>query len=136
MVHIDPFDPFAHEEGQLSAVELAAEVAEAGHTLVYWYGYSVPANRAWAIEKIRTGTRADLWCSDFMVTTAEGTVHDDGDLGTGTSAGTGSGVVLANVSPTLIQRCEQLAGAVASTYEDRQLPSGTPGRLDLTLRTS
>lgn len=100
VVHIDPLDPFSHEEGLPSAVELATEVADAGHMLVYWYGYSAPSDRAWAVEKIRSGTRAEPWCGDFMVTTANGTVHDDGDLGEGTSAGTGSGVVGQRVTGT------------------------------------
>lgn len=61
VVHIDPFDPFAHAEGGPSAIELACEVAQAGHVLVYWYGYSAPSERAWAVEEIRSGTDANLW---------------------------------------------------------------------------
>ncbi|HEY3560663.1 MAG TPA: 23S rRNA (adenine(2030)-N(6))-methyltransferase RlmJ [Kribbella sp.] len=136
VVHIDPFDPFAHEEGVPSAVELAAKVAEAGHTLVYWYGYSAPSDRAWAVEEILSGTGAKLWSGDFLVTAADGTVRDDGDLGEATSAGTGSGIVLANVSEALVGRCEKLATALLATYQDRRLPSGTLGRLDLVMGTS
>jgi 23S rRNA A2030 N6-methylase RlmJ len=136
VVHIDPFDPFAHEEGVPSAVELAAEVADAGHMLVLWYGYSGPSERAWAVEVIRSGTEAELWWGDFMVTAADGTVRDGGDLGKRTSAGTGSGVVLANVSQELKDRCEKLANALVHTYEGRRLPCGTTGRLDLAVGTT
>jgi hypothetical protein len=142
VVHIDPFAPFAHEEGVPSAVELAADVADAGHMLVYWYGYSAPSDRGWAVEEIRSGTGAELWCGDFMVTAADGTVRDHGDLGEATlaqrrsSAGTGSGVVLANVSQELVGRCEKLASALVRAYEGRRLPCGTLGRLDLALGTS
>jgi len=131
VVHIDPFDPFAHDPGVPSAVDLAAEVAEAGHTLVYWYGYDTPAERAWAPAEIGTRTPATLWWGDLMVTAADGSVREDGHLGRPTSAGTGSGVVLANVSPELIDRCEQLAAELARTYAGRTLPTGEPGRLDL-----
>ncbi|GAA1614321.1 MULTISPECIES: hypothetical protein [Kribbella] len=132
VVHIDPFDPFARANGAPSAVGLAAEVAEAGHVLVYWYGYSVPAERAWAVEKIRAGTTAPVWWGDFLATT-DGATRDDGDLGSATSAGTGSGVVLANVSADVVGRCTELAGALVATYRDKRLPSGEPGRLDLAI---
>lgn len=133
VVHIDPFDPFSHPEGVPSAIELAGEVAEAGHTLVYWYGYSAPSDRGWAVEEIRSGADAELWWGDFMVTNADGTVRDDGDLGEATTAGIGSGVVLANASPEVLGRCAALARDLASVYEGRRLPSGTSGRLDMVL---
>jgi hypothetical protein len=104
--------------------------------LVYWYGYSAPSNRAWAVDKIRSGTGATLWWGDFIVTAVDGTVRDDGALGNVTSAGTGSGVVLANVSQELVGRCEGLASALVRAYEGRRLPCGTSGRLDLALGTS
>jgi hypothetical protein len=118
-----------------SAVELAAEVADAGPALVYWYGYDTPAERAWALTEIRDRTRPGtaLWCGDVMVTAADGSVRADGNLGRGTTAGTGSGVVLANVSPALIERCAQLAAELGRVYEGRPLPDGEPGRLDWSL---
>ena len=136
VVHIDPFDPFARAEGSPSAVELAAEVANAGHLLVYWYGYSAPSERAWAVEEIGSGTSAKLWWGDFMVTTANGTVRHDGDLGEATTAGTGSGVVLANVSQDLVGRCEHLAVELVRVYDGRRLPDGALGRLDRAFGTS
>ena len=123
VVHIDPFDPFAHEPGVPSAVELAAEVAEAGHLLVYWYGYSAPADRAWAVREIRAGTAAQLWWGDLMVTGPDGAVRDDGHLGEATTAGTGSGVVLANASPEVVGRCAALATA-STTVSESPDPSG------------
>jgi 23S rRNA A2030 N6-methylase RlmJ len=131
VVHIDPFDPFGHEDGVPSAVELAAEVAQSGHTLVYWYGYSAPAERAWAVEEIQRGTTARLWWGDVMVTGQDGRVRDDGDLGGATTAGTGCGVVLANVPDTLVDRCQVLGRALVRAYEGKPLPDGRPGRLDL-----
>jgi len=136
VVHIDPFDPFAHAEGAPSAVQLAVEVAEAGHLLVYWYGYSTPSDRAWAVEEIRAGTRADLWWGDFMVTATDGAVRHDGDLGEGTKAGTGSGVVLANASEALVAACHGLAVEFARAYAGRDLPDGGPGRVDLVMGKS
>lgn len=131
VVHIDPFDPFAHAEGMPSAVDLAGEVAQAGHGLVYWYGYSVPSRRAWAVEEIRSRTDAALWWGDFLVTGSDGTVRDDGDLGRATSAGTGCGVVVANLSPEVLSRCAALAHDVSTLYDGTRLPSGSLGRLSL-----
>lgn len=130
VVHIDPFDPFRREDGGPSAIEMAAQVAEAGHTLVYWYGFDHPGERAWPVKELRSRTRAPLWCGDFMITTREGAA-ENGDLGAATSPGTGNGIVLANVPVDLLQRCEELAHALAEHYEGRPLPSGEPGRLDL-----
>jgi hypothetical protein len=130
VVHIDPFDPFAHEDGSPSAIELAAEVVDAGHTLIYWYGYGAPVERAWAIGEISSRTSRELWWGDVMATAA-GATHDDGDLGKATTAGTGSGVVLGNVSPSVIDRCESLGRELVKVYEGGPLPSGEAGRLDL-----
>ena len=71
-----------------------------------------------------------------MVTTANGTVRHDGDLGEATTAGTGSGVVLANVSQDLVGRCEHLAVELVRVYDGRRLPDGAPGRLDRAFGTS
>ena len=38
VVHVDPFDPHAENDSGRSALELAAQVVEQGHALVYWYG--------------------------------------------------------------------------------------------------
>ena len=132
VVHIDPFDPLAHEDGSPSAVDLAAAVAAAGHTLVYWYGYDTPAERGWAARRIQTGRTAPLWWGDFMVTGVDGSVRDDGRLGSPTAPGTGAGVVLANVSPRLVSRCEQIGRELQRAYEGRTLPTGEPGRLNWT----
>jgi 23S rRNA A2030 N6-methylase RlmJ len=132
VVHIDPFDPFEHPPGAPSAIELASAVADAGHTLVYWYGYSSPTERHWAAEEIRRHSSAPLWWGDFMVNAADGSVRHDGDLGKATTPGTGSGVVLANISRHVTETCEALAEALRDTYAGQTLPTGESGRLDAT----
>jgi 23S rRNA (adenine2030-N6)-methyltransferase len=133
VVHIDPFHPHARATGGPSAIEFAAEVAEAGHALVYWYGVDNCAERAWASTDIGSGTSAPLWWGDLMVRAmiGSGPLPEDGDLGVATTPGTGCGVVLANVSASLMARCEALGQALAAHYDGRQLPDGEPGRLDL-----
>jgi 23S rRNA A2030 N6-methylase RlmJ len=131
VVHIDPFDAFARDAGGPSAIEFAAEVAEAGHRLVYWYGVDNPDERAWASTDLQSRTSAPLWWGDLMVGPLEGPIPDDGDLGLATTAGTGCGVVLANVSASLQARCESLGRSLAKHYDGRPLPDGEPGRLDL-----
>jgi 23S rRNA A2030 N6-methylase RlmJ len=130
VVHIDPFDPFDHRPGAPSAIELASSVADAGHTLVYWYGYSSPSERLWAADEIRRGSSAALWWGDFMVTTADGSVRHDGDLGKATTPGTGCGVVLANIPTHVTETCEALAEALRDAYAGETLPTGEPGRLE------
>ncbi len=136
VVHIDPFDPFAREAGGLSALELAAEVADAGHSLVYWYGYDSPYERSWALAVIGSRTGTSLWCGDLMVGSPAGFSDRNGDLGIATTPGTGCGVVLAHATTPVVDRCEELAHALVETYEGAALPSGLPGRLDLTVVTT
>lgn len=136
VVHVDPFDPFERTGGGPSAVELAAQVADAGHTLVYWYGFSGPGDRGWAADAIQKLTDAPLWCGDFLVTLPDGATRADGDLGDATTPGTGCGVVLANVPPSLARRCEELAHALADEYDGRELPTGEAGALDLHVQTT
>lgn len=131
VVHVDPFDPFERTGDGPSAVELAGQVADAGHTLVYWYGFSDLGERAWALDAIKGLTGTPLWCGDLMVTRRDGGTRSDGDLGEGTTPGTGCGVVLANVPPALTKRCETLAHALVDQYDGRELPTGGPGALDL-----
>lgn len=136
VVHIDPFDPFERHGDGPSAIELAAEVAGSGHTLVYWYGYSTPTDRAWAAGEVGSATGTALWWGDLMVTATDGSVRDDGNLGKATSAGTGSGVVLANVSQEVVDRCVRLADELVRVYDGKRLPDGTPGRLDRAVGSS
>lgn len=131
VVHIDPFDPFGRADGGVSAVELAAEVADAGQLLVYWYGFDNPQERSWALQDIGDLTTQRLWCGDIMLTEQDGAVRADGNLGKATTAGTGCGLVLANASAELCARLEELAGALMEAYEGRPLPSGAAGRVDL-----
>ncbi len=136
LVHVDPFDPFAGEGGGPSAVELAGEVAEAGHALAYWYGFSSPTERLWALEDIGARTRAPLWCGDVLVTAGDGSTHTAGDLGAATTPGTGCGVLLANVPAAVTAQCTELGERLVAHYAGRPLPSGDPGRLDLVVRTA
>lgn len=138
LVHVDPFDPWEvgeswamdddPEADGMSAVDFAASVVEAGHGLVWWYGYDAPDDRGWAIGELGL---PDLWAGDLLVTTAAGEVADDGDLGEATTPGTGCGVVLAGVDPAVARRCELLGEALVAAYEGVPLPDGSPGALDL-----
>jgi hypothetical protein len=135
VVHIDPFDAFSREADGPSAIEFAAEVAETGHRLVYWFGVDNPDERAWASNDIRSRTSAPLWWGDLNIRMLKGQPHD-GDLGVATTAGTGCGVVLANVSASLLARCESLGHALVTHYDGKPLPDGKPGRLDLVTGTA
>jgi hypothetical protein len=99
LVHIDLFDPFAHEPAGLSALELAAQLASRSVKVVYWYGYDTPEDRAWALEWLRRATESSWWCGDMLVTTAAGMTYPGGHLGRATTPGTGFGVVCANLGP-------------------------------------
>lgn len=125
VVHIDPFEPFRREECGLSAIEMAAEVADAGHMLVYWYGFDNPNQRSWAMDQIGTLTSALLWCGDLTVMSSTRKSATDGDLGEATTPGTGCGVVLANVASPLIDRCGDLARALVEAYDGKALPMGS-----------
>lgn len=128
LVHIDPYDPHAHEPGGLSALELAAELADDGVTIVHWYGYDAPEERAWAYDALRQASASTpWWCGDVLVTTAGGETRDDGDLGAATTPGTGCGVVCANLSDTSVTSCEQLGRALAAAYAGVELPQGGAG---------
>jgi hypothetical protein len=126
LVHVDPFDV----DG---TIEFAADVVAAGHGLVYWYGYDAPDERGWAIAELDL---PDLWQGDLLVTTADGDVDTDGDLGEATTPGTGCGVVLAGVDPAVARRCERLGEALVAVYEGVALPDGSPGALDLLVDVS
>jgi 23S rRNA (adenine2030-N6)-methyltransferase len=136
VVHIDPFDPFERRDGGPSAVELAAQVADAGHTLVYWYGVSHLDERTWAARAIQELTDVPLWCGDLLVTQYDGGTRPSGDLGEATTPGTGCGVVLANVTSALARRCQQLARGLVEEYDGRELPTGETGALDLMVQTT
>lgn len=142
LVHVDPPDPWevgdpwdvvGDDDEGLSATDFAAMVAAAGHALVFWYGYDTPDDRAWALAELGL---PDLWAGDLLVTTADGEVDADGDLGEATTPGTGCGVVLANVDPAVARRCEQLGEALLAAYDGAPLPDGTPGALDLLIDLS
>lgn len=134
VVHIDPFDPFAARPGGLSAVQLAGQVSESGSALVYWYGFDSPGEQAWALAEIAQRTSKPLICLDVLVT--DETDQDvNGDLGVGTTPGTGFGVVLANIGEQVIAKCELLGRDLIRTYDGKRLPDRQqPGRLRFTRR--
>ena len=133
VVHIDPFDPFAAQPGGLSAVQLAGQVAESGSVLVYWYGFDTPVEQAWALAEIAQRTSEPLTCLDVVVMDETGEAMN-GDLGVGTTPGTGFGVVLANVGEQVIANCDRLGEDLIRTYEGKPLPDGQQGRLRFTRR--
>lgn len=126
VVHIDPFDPHAKAAAGQSALELAADVVERGHVLVYWYGYDEPDRAAWAYHELDELTTRDLWCADAMITDEYGSGRP-GDLGKATTPGTGCGVVLGNVTHETVSASKRLGDGVASAYQGATLASGTPG---------
>lgn len=135
LVHVDPYDPGAHEPGSVSALELTARLIDAGVAVMYWYGFDAPADRGWAGNALRDATGAALWCGDMLVTAADGTVRDDGDLGRATTPGTGFGIVLANVTTGSVDRCRALGTALARAYDGAPLPDGQAGALDFRVTT-
>ncbi len=126
-VHVDPFDPYA---GDPSALEFAAQVATAGHRLAYWYGYDRPAERSWAYRELKRRTNTPLWGGDLLVVAALGEdAGGTGRLGDATTAGTGTGMVLANVGARTQAACTAFGAALVDAYADATLPDGTRGHL-------
>lgn len=132
VVHVDPFDPHAQLPGGQSALDLAAQLAEDGHGIVYWYGYDHPDRTAWAYNELSEATRSPLWCGDVMVVNRAGAGWS-GDLGRATTAGTGSGIVLANISRDTRTACAALGEALAAAYAGSTLPDGTRGHVRFTI---
>ncbi len=130
VVFIDPFDHHVVGSVGLSALDVAVQAAHAGAVLVYWYGYNRVDQRAWILHQlVERDAAPTLWCGDLMVI-AEGEDMSTGDLGVASSPGTGSGLVCANISPATAERCTALGIALAATYRNRHLPSGSAGALD------
>jgi 23S rRNA A2030 N6-methylase RlmJ len=135
IAHLDPFDSHVEGPAGLSALDLAAELISNGVGLMYWYGYSDPSERAWALKELGDyGEGSPLWCGDMMVGS---TVSEEagGDLGDGTTPGTGFGIVLANVSDRSISSCQQLGRELAKAYEGAPQPNGEVGHLEMTVHT-
>lgn len=131
LVHVDPFDPYESGQDGRSALDLVAEVIASGHALVYWYGYDRPERAWWPYHELALSEAAPVWCGDVMVLDADGEArgHPErpGDLGRATTPGTGSGVLLANVSPAAVSACELLGRALELSYAGATLPDGSPG---------
>jgi len=136
LTHIDPFDPWSRGTGGLSALDVAAELADAGVRTVHWYGYDRPALRAWALEDIGRQTGAPLWNGDFLVTSSEPPAETPvGDLGVATTAGTGFGIVCAHLTDRTLERCAALGHALAAMWRGVPLPGGEAGGLDFAVRS-
>ena len=130
VVFIDPFDHHALGPSGLSALNVAAEAANAGAVVVYWYGYNRIDRRNWIVDELalRDGD-SNWWCGDLMVAAA-GADMTNGDLGVASSPGTGSGLVCINASTEAMEQCTLLGTALAEAYRDRPLPSGQTGNLN------
>lgn len=130
LVHVDPFDPYERGPSGRSAVEFAGDLVNAGQALVYWYGYDSPTEAWWPYRALERVSEAPLWCGDVMVLDAEGEPGaGDGNLGRATTAGTGCGVLLANVSTAARAAGERLGRALEAAYADARLPDGSRGRI-------
>lgn len=134
-VHIDPYDPRATGPSGLSALDLARALIRDGVGLMYWYGYSRPSRRVWALDQLADGANQDagIWCGDVMITTTAKDTSDDGDLGVATTPGTGFGIVCANISAQATDACGHLGRALALAYSQVTLPNGDQGSIDFTV---
>ena len=79
------------------------------------------------VDGLSALTQGPLWCGDVMLVDETGT-GGPGDLGRATTPGTGSGIVLANVSENTRTTCQALGEALAAAYAGATLPDGTRGR--------
>ncbi|GAA5034050.1 23S rRNA (adenine(2030)-N(6))-methyltransferase RlmJ [Actinopolymorpha pittospori] len=128
VVHVDPFDPHSRLADGLSALDLAGRLVDEGYGLVYWYGYDSPNEASWAYHSLRETTQGPLWCGDVMLVDETGAGRP-GDLGRASTSGTGSGIVLANVSENTRTTCLALGEALASAYSGSTVPDGTRGHV-------
>jgi 23S rRNA A2030 N6-methylase RlmJ len=130
--HIDPFDPHLRSDNGPSALECATQLAEQGVGVVYWYGFDGPDQTAWAYDRLAAAVPRRVWCGDVLVVDDTGAGRP-GDLGVATSAGTGFGVVLVNVSEETERACQNLAEALGDAYSGVTLPDGTRGGIHVTV---
>ncbi|GAA2759470.1 23S rRNA (adenine(2030)-N(6))-methyltransferase RlmJ [Actinopolymorpha rutila] len=128
IVHVDPFDPHSRLADGLSALDVAARLADQGYGLVYWYGYDSPDEASWAYHTLSEKTQGSLWCGDVMLVDETGAAGP-GDLGRATTPGTGCGIILANVCEDTRATCQALGEALATAYAGSTLPHGTRGRV-------
>ena len=123
VVHIDPFDPFERLTSEsLTPVELAAELAERGYRVIYWYGYESLDERGWARHAIsRLAPGVDLWCGDMLIPSPFVYPERGGAWG--------CGVVLANMSTTEREMGARLGAALEEVSVGDVLPDNEPSRL-------
>jgi hypothetical protein len=133
VVTVDPFEPFV-APGGLSALEVAADLIEAGFRVVYWYGYDMPEQRSWPMGALRGyAERPDvsLWCGDIVLSEALGHSEQEVEalLAEAEGPGAGCGVVCGNFLPSSGESCGRLGAAVVAAWRGARLPNGSPGEL-------
>ncbi len=75
-----------------------------------------------------------LWAGDILTTAADGAVCSGGNLGDGTTPGTGSGMAFGNTSGDLAEVLNELGEHLEAAYAHATLPSGLPGGLAFSSR--
>jgi 23S rRNA A2030 N6-methylase RlmJ len=124
LVHIDPYDPFERLTSEsVTPVELAAELAERGYRVIYWYGYERLDERGWARHAIsRLAPGVNLWCGDMLIPSPFVFPERSGVWG--------CGVVLANMTTTETELCARLGLALEEVSTDDVLTNNEPPRLN------
>jgi hypothetical protein len=130
LVHVDPFEPDAAGPGGASALECAAEVADSGSALLFWYAGDPAAAPDGAPARLRALTDAPLWCGEVTVVIRDASARD---VRRSVTPGV-VGVVLAHVQPATAGACAALGQALAEAYAGATLPSGQPASLTFTGR--
>src|SRR5207248_9718682 len=106
VVHIDPFEPFPEP------IDLAVDLAERGHRVVFWYAQDLLKQRgpAWmkrALTPRLQRSASSVWCGDL------GLAEKPEDAGL-----PGCGLVCINFSAADYALLEMLGSSLASTYEN------------------
>jgi 23S rRNA (adenine2030-N6)-methyltransferase len=123
LVHIDPYDPHDRvTSDSMTPVELAAELAERGYRVFYWYGYESLDQRGWARNAIaRLAPNVDLWCGDMLIPSPFVFPERGGVWG--------CGVVLANMTAAEAESCARLGAALERVSADDVQANNEPSRL-------
>ncbi len=132
-VFIDPFDYHASIGDGPNAIDVATKMLASGVQFACWYGYDEADQRFWLPEMLAdAGT---LWAGDILTVTTDGSVHSGGNLGDGTTPGTGSGMAFGNIDDAIAADLNNLGLHLDAAYTHATLPSGFPGRLAFDART-
>jgi hypothetical protein len=125
--------PLVHDEERRFGILRFLEVAPRSPVLARsrYRTLVAPFIGSGAYRELAELSRVPLWCGDIMTVDADGAGYP-GNLGTATTPGTGSGVILANVHPDTIGACSELGRALAEAYRGATLPDGDAGNLVFT----